>query len=93
MSKEWTGKRVYAGRRVPLLRGSGKEPVVLPSNDVVALTHRVLQGQTIDDPDPSAGIVDDTRSLKLAGRFGDAAAGDAEHVGNELLRHQKLVRI
>src|SRR5450759_1904608 len=75
------------------LRGGGKEPVVLPSNDVVALAHRVLQGQTIDDRDTAAGIVDDTRSLQLTGRFGDTAARDAEHVGSELLRHQKLVRI
>jgi hypothetical protein len=38
------------------------------------------------------GVVDDSRRW-FAGRFGDAAARNAEHVGNELLRHQDLVRL
>src|ERR1700694_3137960 len=88
--------RVYAGRRMPRralpLRG-GKQPVVLLSYHAIALAHRPLQGFAVDDRDTAAGVVDDSRRLELAGRFGDAAARDAEHVGNELLRHQELVRL
>jgi hypothetical protein len=31
--------------------------------------------------------------MELAGRFGHTAARDAEHVGDELLGHQDLVRL
>src|ERR1700681_2615066 len=89
--------REYAGRRMPRralpLRGGGKQPVVLLSYDAIALAHRPLQGLAVDDRDTAAGVVDDSRRLELAGRFGDAAARDTEHVGNELLRHQELVRL
>src|ERR1700694_3500344 len=83
-------RRSALARPAVPLRGGGKKPLVLPSNDVVALAHRVLQAQTIDDRDTPAGIVDDPRSVELPRRFGDTAARNAEHVGNELLRHQEL---
>src|SRR6266550_9289854 len=70
--------RVYAGRRMRWpalpLRDGGKQPVVLFSYDVVALADRVLEGLPVEDCDAATGVVDDSRRLQLAGRFGDAAA-------------------
>src|SRR5438105_15189119 len=72
---------VYAGLRLPwpglALRDGGKQPVVFPSYNVIALADSVLERLAVEDCDAAAGVIDDSLRLQLAGRFGDAAAGNA----------------
>ena len=41
----------------------------------------------------AAAVSDQSRRLQLSGGFGDAFAAHAEHVGDQFLRHRKLVRL
>jgi hypothetical protein len=57
-------------------------------DDLIAFTDGRFQAISIDDSNMGSGIVDQTGVLQAAGSDSHALSSSAQHVGNELLRHQ-----
>jgi hypothetical protein len=69
-----------------------QESVTLPLHDAVALTTESLELGAIQDRDAPPTITDRPELLELSGCIRNSFAPHLQHVGNELVRHQDLVR-
>ena len=68
----------------------GKQSVVFALDDRVALACARFQAFAIEDRDMPPGILNETRFLQLESALGHAFSANAEHVGNEFLRHHQF---
>src|SRR5579862_2303060 len=68
----------------------GKQSVVFALDDCVALARARFQPLAIEDRDTPSGILNETGSLQLESSLGDAFSPNAEHVGNQFLRHHQF---
>ena len=75
--------------RTLLPAGAGGE---LGLDHAVALARRRLQPGAVENGDVAAGVADQARLLEVMRGRGDALTAHPQHVGDELLGHQQLVR-
>jgi len=59
---------------------------------LVAFTSAGIQSWSVNDPDVTTAVTDQTRALQISGGFCDAFAADAEDAGNHFLCHSQLTR-
>ena len=72
----------------------GKQPIVFFFNDCVALTAALLQSLTIkDDGNMSSRIANQAGLLQFEGTLPNTFATHAQHVGDELLRHNEFIAL
>ena len=71
----------------------GKQAVVFLLNNRVAFASASFECVAIKNRDSAAPVADQSSPLQSSSRFGNAYAAYAEHIGNEFLRHDDLIRI
>src|SRR5450631_4878630 len=69
----------------------GQQAVIFFFYDRVALAGTLFQSRAVEHPDMSARVTDQSRLLQAKRRLGHPFATHAQHVGDQLLRHHKLV--
>jgi hypothetical protein len=84
------GRRQHVGRRS--MRHDRQQSLELFSDYLVALAHPRLQALTVQHLDMAAAVANQPRALQFSGGFGHTLAPDAQHVGDQLLRHMDFVR-
>src|SRR5437762_10573631 len=80
-----------AAPKGPTAAGSGQEAVVDLRGHAVALARRALEAWPVDDGDPPPRELDETGPLQDACSHGHRRPPHPEHLGEELVRHRKLV--
>lgn len=70
----------------------GKQTVVFLSNNRVAFASALFECVAIKNRDSGASVADQSSPLQSSSRFGNTYAAHAEHIGNELLRYDDLIR-
>jgi hypothetical protein len=79
----------FGGRS--LADAAAHHALALATHDFVALAAARFEAAAIQHGDQAAAVAYEAGRLQLAGRLGDTFAADAEHVGDQLLRHPQLV--
>src|SRR5580765_5500865 len=68
-----------------------QQPIELFLHDRIALAGARLEATAIEHSDTSAAVLDQAGALQVAGSFRDTLAAYAQHVGDQLLRHDELI--
>ena len=76
----------------PAVSPCGRETIALHLDHLITFTHRALQAEAVDDCDVTASIMDQSGFLKSMSRDRYSFPAHAEHVGNQFLSHDQLVR-
>lgn len=71
----------------------GQKPVALPFDNGVALATATLQAPAVEHRDMARLISDQADSLQFQRSFGHAPTSDAQHVGDELVRHDQIIAL
>jgi hypothetical protein len=74
-----------------LLWNVRQQSIGLCLDHLVALTTSRFEAGPIQYRDTPAAVSNQTSVLQLAGRFSDVFATNAQHVGDQFLRHRELV--
>ena len=70
-----------------------QQPVCLGLDYQVALAAEPFQAGPVQYRDLPSAVLDDALALQFSGRFGDAFAAHAEHVGDQFLGHGQVIAV